>query len=238
MKRFLFSLLVLLFGYTASAQSVYLIAVGIGDYPGDSMDLNLPAIDAQSISSLYKVNQRTANALLYTNSRATKSNVIKALNKAASQAKKGDVLTFYFSGHGYPGGFVLYDDSLTYEEIRSIFASSEAKKKIIFADACFAGGLRNENLGTTSVNFDDDVMLFLSSRTDEYSMEGYGDKNGTFTLCLLRCLKGGADVNKDRIITAKELFVAVSKGVIDLTDDSQHPVMWGNFDDNMPVMVW
>ena len=63
-------------------------------------------------------------------------------------------------------------------------------------------------------------------------------KNGFFTACLLRALKGGADVDRNRVITAKELFNAVSKGVKKLSRDSQHPVMWGNFSDDMPIMVW
>ena len=54
----------------------------------------------------------------------------------------------------------------------------------------------------------------------------------------LRSLKGGADTNRDRTITAKELYHAVSTGVRALSNEMQHPVMWGNFEDNMPVMVW
>ena len=51
-------------------------------------------------------------------------------------------------------------------------------------------------------------------------------------------LKGGADMNLDRTVTARELFQAVSSGVILLSENKQHPVMWGNFDNNMPVMIW
>lgn len=238
MRRFVFSILILLYGYSLLAQNIHLVSVGVSDYPGYQNDLKLPAVDAQSVRSLYKKNSKTASTYLYTNSRATKESVLVALKRVASQCKEGDVFTFYFSGHGYPGGFVLYDDNLTYEEIAEVCALSPAKRKIIFADACFAGGLRDEKPSTISIDNDWDLMLLLSSRTDEYSIEGLWDKNGKFTLCLLRSLKGGADTNKDRIITAKELFIAVRKGVVALTDDQQHPVMWGNFEDNMPVMIW
>ena len=63
-------------------------------------------------------------------------------------------------------------------------------------------------------------------------------QNGFFTTCLQRGLRGGADANRDKIITAKELFLFVSKGVKELSDDKQHPVMWGKFDDTMPVIAW
>jgi len=50
--------------------------------------------------------------------------------------------------------------------------------------------------------------------------------------------KGNADANRNRIITAKELFDFVYSGVIQISGGKQHPVMWGNFSDNMTVMKW
>ena len=82
------------------------------------------------------------------------------------------------------------------------------------------------------------VMMFLSSRPDEYSYERSDMRNGIFVSCLIRALKGGADKNGDRIITARELFDSVSMNVKELSKDKQHPVMWGNFGDSMPVMIW
>ena len=55
---------------------------------------------------------------------------------------------------------------------------------------------------------------------------------------LQKGLRGNADANRDRTITAKELFDFVSEGVIKISNGKQHPVMWGKFPDNMPVMVW
>jgi uncharacterized caspase-like protein len=108
---------------------------------------------------------------------------------------------------------------------------------MIFADACFSGDIRDgESTGRNDPN--NNIMLLLSSRDKELSLESPSMKNGYFTACLVRSLKGGADVNRDRTITAKELFKAVSKEVRRLSQEKQHPVMWGNFEDNMPVMVW
>ena len=81
-------------------------------------------------------------------------------------------------------------------------------------------------------------MLFLSSRGNETSIERRDMKNGFFTSCLQKGLRGGADTNKDRTITTKELFNYVSNGVRRLSDDKQHPVMWGKFSDNMAVLKW
>ena len=84
------------------------------------------------------------------------------------------------------------------------------------------------------------VMLFMSSRDFETSGAGDGSykKNSTFTRYLQRGLKGGADKNKDRKVTARELFKFVSDGVKSETDGMQNPVMWGKFSDNMVVMSW
>ncbi len=62
--------------------------------------------------------------------------------------------------------------------------------------------------------------------------------NGYFTTHLLRGLRGGADVNRDRKITARELFLFVNQRVVEKSNDRQHPVMWGYFDDGDVVMEW
>ena len=238
MRPFLtFSLLLLsLLPFSLGAQGIYLISAGITDYPGTSNDLTLPAKDARAIYRLYNKNSK-AESVLLTDSNATKSHIIQATRRIFSKAKPDDIVVFFFSGHGFKGGFVAYDDYLFYDEIRKLFSSCRAKNKMIFADACFSGDIREgERVGYNDPN--SNIMLFLSSRSNEVSQENPRMKNGFFTACLLRSLKGGADVDRNRIITAKELFKAVSKGVKDLSNDCQHPVMWGNFLDNMPVMVW
>ena len=116
-------------------------------------------------------------------------------------------------------------------------SSSRAKNKIVFSDACYSGQARKGSK-RANAQMDTNVMFFLSSRTNEVSREYKGWKNGYFTAYLERGMRGGADFNKDRKITALELFQFVSEGVKESTRDKQHPVMWGNFDNDMPVMIW
>ena len=108
------------------------------------------------------------------------------------------------------------------------------------ADAPCARKIRTKNNGQSSVSAAKkaNVMLFLSSRGNETSLEKPGMKNGFFTTYLVKGLRGGADKNRDRTITAKELFNYVHSGVIQLSGNRQHPVMWGKFANNMPVMKW
>lgn len=235
MKKIFFTLCVFFAPILSGARNVYLVSVGVADYPGISMDLTLPANDAKAMNTLYRTNA-DATTILLTNKNATRQNIMTKTRNLFARAGKDDIVVFFFSGHGYPGGFVAYDEYLTYDDVRGLFSACKATNKMIFADACFAGDIREP--GTSNSSRKEGVMLFLSSRDDETSIENPRMRNGFFTACLVRCLKGGADANRDRIITARELFEGVSAGVRDLSDNRQHPVMWGNFSNNMVVMSW
>lgn len=219
------------------AQRIFLLSVGVADYPGRDNDLVLPAKDARAMYNLYRQHNKTTTMLL-TDKEAKKARILSEANKLFGQARRDDIVVFFFSGHGSDDGFVAVDDMLYYGEVRRMFAKCKARNKIVFADSCLAGILRDNPGGNGLNDPKNNILLFLSSRSHEYSMEDIEMKNGFFTTCLIRSLKGGADVNKDRVITAKELFTAVSKGVKIMSFNQQHPVMWGNFDDAMPVMVW
>ena len=176
---------------------------------------------------------------MLTNSNATKSAILSKLRSTFAKASENDIIVFFFSGHGSKGAFCAYDAQIPYSEIRQAMASSKAKNKMIFADACFSGKMRQGRKNTAEQSFNNyNIMLFLSSRGNETSIERRDMKNGFFTSCLQKGLRGGADANKDRTITARELFNYVSTTVKTLSSDKQHPVMWGKFSDNMTVMKW
>ncbi len=238
----IFTLLALLLvSIGSNAQKVYAVCVGVADYPDEINDLKLPANDAKTIQWLYHKN-RKAESVLITNKDATLANVTKAMNTLFAKAKEKDIIVLFFSGHGSKGAFRCYDEALNYDVVRQAMAKSKSRHKIVFADACYAGKMRQEgSFSTFSPDTDYsmvDVMLFLSSRSNETSIESRNMKNGFFTAFLQRGLKGGADADRNRTITAKELFDYVSKGVAKISKNRQHPVMWGHFDKSMPVMVW
>lgn len=229
----------ILFSLTVSADAkTYLVAVGVSDYPGNNNDLRLPANDAATVRYVYSKNSN-AESVLLTNNNATKSALLSKLRSTFAKATENDIIVFFFSGHGTKGAFCAYDAQIPYSEIRKAMASSKAKNKMIFADACFSGKMRQGRKNTAEQSFNNyNIMLFLSSRGNETSIERRDMKNGFFTSCLQKGLRGGADANKDRTITAKELFNYVSKNVKRLSREKQHPVMWGKFSDNMVVMKW
>lgn len=72
------------------------------------------------------------------------------------------------------------------------------------------------------------MVFFLSSLTDEKSQERRGWRNSLITAYLERGLRGGADTDRNRTITARELFDFVSQGVAKDSKQRQHPVMWAS----------
>lgn len=235
---------VMLLAAAVTEAKVYLVSVGVNDYshfPGGCNNLSLSLKDARAVAQLYGKNTATEYSLL-TDANATRAKIKGAIKQVLGKAGENDIVVFYFSGHGYPGGFCAYDGKLNYSDIRSALSTSRCKNKMMFIDSCHSGAMRQGRgqSNQTAVNQAKkaNVMLFLSSRDSEVSRENSQLQNGLFTAYLLKGLKGGADANRDRVITARELYDYVHTKVINKSQDTQHPVMWGKFRNSMPVMQW
>lgn len=239
MKRLLILLILFLTIISVDADT-YVVSVGIGNYGNPKVQkLMKTETDAKAIADFYK--KGTKNVIVITGKYATKSQILNSIRSQFMRAKKDDKIVFFFSGHGYPGGFCPYDmtkleEGIKYSEVIDIMQRSKAKNKFIFADACYSGAIRKKE--SVSYPSTGNILLFLSSRGNEYSEENPYIANGCFTKYLLRGLGGGADTNRDRRITAQELFNYVSEGVRSQTKDRQHPVMWGKFDDNLTIVEY
>lgn len=214
---------------------VYVVSVGIADYPGNENDLRISDNDAKAIAKVFNAT-RDATVLTLVNNEATQSALLSSMHTLFEDAQSDDAVVLYFSGHGTPGALVCHDGLLSYQHIFKMLKGCKASRKVIIADACYAGKMRTASQQTSSYN-SQNVMLFLSSRTNETSQETQY-KNSLFTIFLERGLRGGADKNRDRQITAREIFDFVHDGVTEASGNKQHPVMWGKFDNNMTIIKW
>ena len=214
---------------------VYLVSVGIADYPGKENDLCVSDEDAKTISKIFLAT-KDASVQTLINEDATQGAMLGVMYTLFSEAGNDDMIMLYFSGHGTDGSLVCHDGLLSYQHIMRLLSGYQAKQKIIIVDACFSGKMRTSKQHSYEYN-DKNVMFFLSSRTNEESKES-PYKNSLFTIYLERGLRGGADFNRDRQITARELYDFVHNGVVDTSKGQQHPVMWGRFDDNMTIIKW
>ena len=235
MKHIWLSIFLYLVSIIHIQAKVYVVSIGIADYPGKENDLRISDNDAKTIAKVFLAT-KDASVKVLTNEDATQSALLSTMHTLFEDAQSDDAIVLYFSGHGTPGALVCHDGLLTYQHIFKMLKGCKASRKIIIADACFSGKMRTTRQQSNNYN-SQNVMLFLSSRTNETSQETQY-KNSLYTIFLERGLRGGADKNRDRQITARELYDFVHKGVIDASGNKQHPVMWGKFDNNMTIIKW
>lgn len=275
-KHFLFTFLLIAVSVASLPAKTYVVSVGLSRYLNPKHNLRMSDNDARVINDLFATNKCEGRIMLC-NENATRDNVCSAMKRAFAAAGPDDTIILFFSGHGVQGAFMCYDRILKYKTIQEIMLNSKAKNKIILADACFSGKISEYKILTRNRNTN--IMYFLSSRAREVSKENPNGTNSVFTAALLQALKGGADANRDRTITARELFDYVHTKIVSQTTTATykqhfascahchqaqklsstayvqhmhqcshctkmqyimptHPVMYGNFDSNMPVIKW
>lgn len=230
------AIILLLLACVLSIQSkTFVVCVGIADYPGKENDLRISDNDAQTIAKVFQAT-KDASVSVLVNEDATQSALLSTMHATFADAQSDDAVILYFSGHGTPGALVCHDGLLTYQHIFKMLKGCKAYRKIIIADACYSGKMRTSKQQSDSYN-SQNIMLFLSSRTSEVSRETQY-KNSLFTIFLERGLRGGADKDRNRHITAREIFDFVHSGVTDASGNKQHPVMWGKFNNDMTIIKW
>lgn len=244
MRRYLHSLLLFLtisMMFQGAAAHNYVLCVGLDTYPNKVgryrvKSLHVSANDARVVKKVFAANGFRTSVL--TDSAATLDAVLRTMKYRFCTAKSNDMVVFYFSGHGTADGLLCYDQVLENRDIVNVLRNCKAKTKMVIVDACYSGIMRSDSVWQKAFS-DEDVILFLSSRNEEESFET-GYSNSLFTMFLERGLRGGADVNMDGGITPKELFDFVHNGVVNdrLYNATQHPVMWGRFNGDKPIIDW
>lgn len=248
--KFLETLLILCISVAlipVQAQTTYVVSVGIADYK-EINDLRFTERDVDTFNQIMYAHHADISTLV--GSEATHANIIKTLRSVFALAKTEDAVVFFFSGHGYEGGFCCYDmkpnssiGGLSYQEMQILFRNCRAGRKMVFADACFSGGLamQRTQLQVQAVSNNNEVMLFLSSQLNETSLELPQGPNGLFTYFLADGLCGKADYDQNHIIDASEIYKYVNSNVSNWAAQithNQHPTIWGNYNKLMPILNW
>ncbi len=234
-----------------SATITYAVLVGIADYKAtDYRNGDLRYADQDAVR--FKAFLQSAaggkvpaqNIKLLTNRAATKSAILKALH-LFEQATPQDRVIFYFSGHGKEGGFLPYDVSttdaasiLTHQEVKAGFKASASSTKLCIADACLSGSMTARQAWSKPVSAtmaSSNVVLMLSSRSTQSSVESGKARGGIFTFYMLKGLSGSADRNQDKSVTIKELYTYLSPRIRRTTANHQSPMFYGKFSDDLPL---
>ena len=215
---------------------VFAVVVGISDYQGTELDLSYSDRDAQlfynHLRSAMPAEMAAGKSVLLLNERATLSNINAALSDVFSTSSPNDFIIFYFSGHGSVGQFVPYNHSfgLSHEDLKNYFKNTEAKFRLVVADACFSGSIGTPNqtsVSDTQDLFDSRLAVIMSSKPDQTSLEMGSLEQGVFSYHLIRGMQGLADLNQDKYVTAGELFMYTKNKVANHTSNEQIPVIYG-----------
>ena len=195
----------------------------------------------------------------------------KALYEWLSQAIEEDIVTIFFAGHGSPQSpdnpdnlFLLTHD-VQYDSVATtgfpmwdietaLKRFIKAKKVIVIADACHAGGVgqafdvdrragRGINVVPITSNLQnlsqigDGVCIISASDDNQFSQESkkWGGGHGVFTYYLVEGLKGGADYNKNNKVSLGEIIPYLSEQVRRATRNAQTPTVAGRFDPALSI---
>ena len=220
-----------------SPGKVYALVVGISSYlQKDIPQLQFANRDAEEFSKFLRSKAGGSvpeeNISLLTDTAATTGAVYDALYNLSNSCSKGDLVYFYFSGHGdlenvtmYKNGFfICYDSppnnyvklSLSIEylnDIANTLSSQTGANVVLITDACHSGklaGSRNKGnflVGDQLRAVKNKEIRITSCASNQLSNENvaWGKGRGIFSYYLINGLKGLADRQKDGIVTLDEI---------------------------------
>lgn len=196
----------------ANAQKKYALLVGINNYyeqPGkiSSESLKGSVNDADAIRNLLinKFGFSSRNIDTVYNATATRDNIISALKQKLDQCHKGDIMVFYYSGHG-------------------VYLNNSAER-----DDAVKRGMSQAILTSDLYNFRNNFKCFLRDFTLKTWFNYFVDKSVTLTVLVDCCfsenlaMTGSGLVKKKVYPDQKEKYVSLNQLMYDLTADEPDP---------------
>jgi len=125
---------------------LWVLAVGIADYPDTSADLKWCAKDAQRLGECLRTQERAlyrkVNVLELPNDKATRARLSAARRTFLANTRPQDVVLVFLSGHGGREGFVAHDGLYAWQSVRNeLMRGLTARKIVLMIDACRAGAV-------------------------------------------------------------------------------------------------
>ncbi|OAV44973.1 caspase family protein [Lewinella sp. 4G2] len=264
--------------YTAPASApekkgitLHLITIGINEYKNRKYNLNYAeadagGIDAQLSGGMASIVSETRRYPIR-NDRATRSDIIAALEKIRQEAKPEDLLVFYYAGHGVMTEGVdrdfyliphdltqLYgnDDGLKAKgisatELKAISSAIAARKQLYILDACHSASAV-ETIATRGAA-EERAIAQLARSTGTHWLTSTGSEqlasefddlgHGAFTYAVLEALKGKA-AGDDTRVTVNELKAYLDRVVPELTEQKTGTAQYPasfGFGQDFPVAV-
>ncbi|MDP7255206.1 MAG: SUMF1/EgtB/PvdO family nonheme iron enzyme, partial [Planctomycetota bacterium] len=215
----------LLIGHLHSAEDGrrWALVIGINDYELLGK-LEFCRNDAEAVAeSLVKYAGYDAKRTLVVSDGQTKkqqqptfTNLRRRIEFFTSRPEKGDTLLVFFAGHGVTIDGKAYLMPVDGNDEHTGFALSwlkdrldqcKASQKILILDACHSGKAARgvSGIAPPMVTGSAATLVLASCAAKQVSYPGK-DGHGIFTGALLKALTGVADKNRDKTVTASELF--------------------------------
>lgn len=250
--RVFYTLLIFISLNSNSYSKTYSVIVGVNEY-SYNQNLNYAVRDAilfyQTINKQF---DEEAINYVFLNENATAKNVMSLIYALALEMTAEDQFILYFAGHGNSLGLMFYNMTedhyfVSYEDLKFFITLIESKNKIIILDNCNSGGIVSEQYHYPNIyqsahksSSSKSIMMFLSARPYETSIESGKIGHGLFTFYLCKGMFGYADKNKDGKVTIEELYYytrnhtyAASKL---FNEKGQCPILLGNFNRHLVVV--
>ncbi len=212
----------------------YVLTIGINKYENESLNLNYAKADSKAFSNLIKKRSKPLfnNMFFYElyDLKASKTNILNAVNEIAKNAKPKDIFIFYYAGHGSMIGTDFYfiptdciriydtemlnEKAIIAEEMQKDFSKIKALKQIMILDACQSGGatevLAQRGSGRekaiAQLSRSAGIHVLASAGSEQFAVEFKSLGHGLFTYILLDALNGSADGSPlDGKVTVYEL---------------------------------
>jgi len=196
----------------------YGLFVGNNDGASSDPPLMFAASDAEKMRDLFveygQMRSADTELVLDGNARQVQAALDRLSTRIRQHRDEGHEtsLVFYYSGHGDAVALHLGNSRIEHVNLRTWLENSGADVRLAFIDACQSGGLLRKKGGTRgppmafAVDVDDTrgTAILTSSAASELSQESVQVGGGFFTHYLHTALTGGADRNRDGVVTLTE----------------------------------
>jgi hypothetical protein len=223
-------------GQVLNTGQAWAVLVGINHYEDPHIaDLQVCVDDVTAIHHSLDAGYRVAKLLTdATGERLpTRANILGELSIISQTAAEGDLLLFYFSGHGVAESgesYLLARDTrvsalkhtaVSMRDVRELLELSPARAKVMVLDACHSGASIGKAEPTMTPEFirrvfeeAEGMAVLASCKQGQKSWEWREKGRSVFTYYLLEALSGRADLGgKKGFVTVSDISRYVTNGV-------------------------
>jgi len=221
------------------------VFIGVSDYQNFSYSW-YGDDDARDLSDELSPTWGSNHVQLLTNSQATRSAILSAIDWLASKAGTDDTVLFFFSGASSPITEYLYtydslitslSNDISFSELASAFQSVQAGK-IVFIFNCFiSDNMRNDLIGNGR-------LILTCSSPGESWWEARALGHSVFVYYLIQAFNkfDTVDTNHDYELSIEEIFQYAGPQTSEYETDNnlstiQHPVMDDRYSGNLALLA-